>query len=120
MTSANKPFSDAYMRKKFRYLLRLARLEYRPPKQLRHTFATLHIAAGENISWVSKTLGHASVEITLNRYNRFIPNLTRDDGSAFECAMDKNTQNGNNLVTIHSKLLKSQYGIVPVGTTRKW
>lgn len=108
MTSANKPFSDAYMRKKFRYLLRLAGLKYRPPKQMRHTFATLHIAAGENITWVSKTLGHASVEITLNRYNRFVPNLTREDGSAFESIMDNNTQNGNNLVTTHPKLLKLQ------------
>ena len=108
MTSANNPFSDAYMRKKFRYLLRLAGLKYRPPKQVRHTFATLHIGAGENITWVSKTLGHASVETTLNRYNRFIPNLTREDGSAFESIMDKNTQNGNNLGTTHPKLLKLQ------------
>ena len=84
MTQANKPCSDAFTRKKFRHLLRLAGLKYRPPKQLRHTFATLHIAAGENISWVSKMLGHSSVEITLKKYNRFIPNLTREDGSAFE------------------------------------
>ena len=60
LTQANKPFSDAFMRKKFRFLLKLAGMKYRPPKQMRHTFATLHIAAGENISWVSKMLGHAS------------------------------------------------------------
>jgi len=84
LTEAGNPFSDAFMRKKFKYFCRLAGLKYRPPKQMRHTFATLHIAAGENISWVSKMLGHSSVEITLKRYNRFIPNLTREDGSAFE------------------------------------
>ncbi|MCG8687299.1 MAG: site-specific integrase [Desulfobacterales bacterium] len=86
----------------FKYQLRLVGLKIRPPKQMRHTFATLHIGAGESISWVSKTLGHSSVEITLNRYNRFIPNLTREDGSAFERVL-----NGNNLVTPRHNILKS-------------
>ena len=107
MTHANRPFSDAFMRKKFRHLLRLAGLKYRPPVQMRHTFATLNIAAGENITWVSKTLGHASVEITLKRYNRFVPNLTRQDGAAFDEMMEKNDQNGNNLVTNSGNKLKS-------------
>ena len=84
LTHANRPFSDAFMRKKFRLLTKLAGLKYRSPKHMRHTFATLHIAAGENITWVSKMLGHSSVEITLRKYNRFVPNLTREDGSAFE------------------------------------
>ncbi len=73
---------------KFRFYLRVAGLKHRPAKQMRHTFATLHIAAGESISWVSQTLGHASVDITLKKYNRFIPNLTREDGSAFEAVME--------------------------------
>jgi integrase len=103
MTDANKPFTVAYMRKKFRFLLRLAGLKYRPPKQMRHTFATLHIAFGENISWVSKMLGHSSVEVTLRRYNRFIPNLTREDGSLFSKMMGFEAQKGNNLVTTTSK-----------------
>ena len=81
-------------REAFKFRLRLASLKVRPPKQMRHTFATLHIGAGESITWVSKTLGHSSVEITLKRYNRFIPNLTREDGSAFE-----NVANGHNQVT---------------------
>jgi integrase len=63
-------------------------LKHRPAKHMRHTFATLHIAAGESITWVSQTLGHANVDITLKKYNRFIPNLTREDGSAFEAVME--------------------------------
>lgn len=82
----------------FRRLLILARLKVRSPNQLRHTFATLHIAAGESISWVSKMLGHRDVQTTLRRYNKYIPNLTHDDGSAFEKAFQKH-QNGDTLVT---------------------
>jgi len=95
LTEEGKPFSDAFFRKKFRVLTRLASLKHRPPKQMRHTFATLAIAAGENISWVSRMLGHSSVEITLKRYNRFVPNLTRQDGSVLLKALS-GAQKGEN------------------------
>jgi len=84
-----RPLNQGYFSRTFRYLLKLAELRDRPPKNMRHTFATLNIAAGEQISWVSKMLGHSDVQITLRRYNRFIPNLTRDDGSAFERVLDE-------------------------------
>jgi integrase len=45
-------------------------------------FATLAISTGENINWVARMLGHKSPVITLERYNRFVPNLTRLDGRA--------------------------------------
>jgi integrase len=92
LTSAGKPFTSAFLRKKFRFIMRLARLKYRPPKQLRHTFATLHIGVGENISWVSRMLGHASIEITAKRYNRFVKNLTHQDGSLFSAKFPRKTQ----------------------------
>jgi integrase len=75
--------------RRFKNILKLAGIKYRSPNQLRHTFATLHIAAGENITWVSKMLGHESVSTTLQRYNKYIPNLTRDDGSAYESQFEK-------------------------------
>ncbi len=62
-------------------LLRLGVL-YRPPYQMRHTFATLAISVGENINWVARMLGHKSPVVTLEKYNRFVPNLTRTDGRA--------------------------------------
>ena len=96
LTEAGKPFSDAFMWKKFKALCQLARIKHRSPKQLRHTFATLHLAAGEQITWVSRTLGHSSAKVTWDRYNRFLPNLTREDGSAFENAMSKQASSKSN------------------------
>jgi len=63
-------------------LLRRLGVRYRPPYQMRHTFATLAISAGENINWVARMMGHKSPVMTLERYNRYVPNLTREDGKA--------------------------------------
>jgi integrase len=90
-------FNSHSMRSEISRILRLHGVKRRPPRHIRHTFATLHIAAGESITWVSRMLGHADVTITLKRYNRFVPNLTRDDGSAFERVYE--AENGKNLVT---------------------
>jgi len=62
--------------------LRRAGLRYRAMYQTRHTFATVMLAAGEDPGWVAKQLGHTSLEMVIRRYHRFIPNLTRRDGSA--------------------------------------
>lgn len=37
---------------------------------LRHTFATLHLNAGANMLWVSRQLGHANIQTTINRYGK--------------------------------------------------
>ncbi len=46
------------------------------------------LASGENPEWVARQLGHANVEMLFKVYSRFIPNLTRQDGSAFEKFLD--------------------------------
>ena len=50
--------------------------------QTRHTFATLALSSCEDLGWVALMLGHTSSEMVIRRYHRFIPNLTRQDGSA--------------------------------------
>ena len=65
-------------------LLRHLGLTLRRPYQTRHTAATLWLAAGESPEWIARQLGHASTDMLFRVYSRFVPNLTRRDGSAFD------------------------------------
>lgn len=58
-------------------------LTRRTPYQTRHTTATLWLASGENPEWIARQLGHVGTAMLFQRYSRFVPNLTRQDGSAF-------------------------------------
>ena len=57
-------------------------LTYRRPYQTRHTAATLMLAAGESPEWVARVLGHTTTQMLFTTYSRYVPNLTRQDGSA--------------------------------------
>lgn len=65
-------------------LLRYLGLRQRRPYQTRHTAATLWLAAGENPEWIARQMGHTTTEMLFRVYSRYVPNLTRRDGSAFE------------------------------------
>ena len=56
----------------------------RRPYQTRHTAATLWLASGENPEWIARQMGHTTTEMLFRIYSRYVPNLTRKDGSAFE------------------------------------
>lgn len=83
-------------------LLRYLGLEKRRPYQTRHTAATLWLGAGENPEWVARQLGHSNTEMLFKTYSRFVPNLTRQDGSAF-----------NSLVSTTMSALHPQTGEQP-------
>lgn len=70
-------------------LLRFLGLTPRRAYQTRHTAATLWLAAGENPEWVARQLGHSTTEMLFRVYSRYIPNVTRRDGSAFEAMLEK-------------------------------
>lgn len=65
-------------------LLRHLGLAHRRAYQMRHTAATLWLAAGEAPEWIARQLGHTSTEMLFRVYSRYVPNLTRQDGSAME------------------------------------
>jgi len=77
----------------WRPLLRLLDLPYRRLYQSRHTAATLWLAAGENVLWVSQVLGHADPHVTFQKYAKYAPDLTRRDGSAFEALLAQKMRN---------------------------
>ncbi|MCW3173930.1 site-specific integrase [Shewanella subflava] len=59
-------------------------LKRRRPYQTRHTCATLWLAAGENPEWIAKQMGHSTTKMLFEVYSRYVPNATRQDGSAFD------------------------------------
>ena len=65
-------------------LLKKLNIKFRRPYQTRHTAATLWLAAGESPEWIAKQMGHSTTKMLFTIYSRYVPNLTRRDGSAFE------------------------------------
>lgn len=79
------PYDHNNITKRIWYpLLKKLGLEKRRPYQTRHTAATLWLAAGEAPEWIARQMGHATTEMLFKVYSRYVPNLTRQDGSAFE------------------------------------
>lgn len=76
----NKNFTDRI----WYPLLRHLDLEERRPYQMRHTAATLWLASGEAPEWIARQLGHANTTMLFSVYSRYVPNLTRNDGSAMD------------------------------------
>ena len=81
--STGRPLEHNNVTKRVWYpLLRFLGLSPRRPYQTRHTAATLWLAAGESPEWIARQMGHSNTEMLFRVYSRFVPNLTRQDGSA--------------------------------------
>lgn len=69
----NKPFSSSSaLQSSWKILLNCLNLRYRSIYQTRHTFASNMLSNGENPLWVSQMLGHKSLDITLQKYSKYI------------------------------------------------
>ena len=71
---------ESNVRKAFNRILDRAELRRRGPHQMRHTFASLLLAAGEPITYVSRQLGHRDSAITLRVYAHWLPDTTMQKG----------------------------------------
>jgi integrase len=84
-TKTAKPIDAMNINKRiWKPTLRLIGLEERRLYQTRHTAATLWLGAGENPEWIARQMGHTSTEMLFRVYSRYVPNLTHQDGSAFD------------------------------------
>jgi integrase len=73
VNSAGKPIDESKPRKVFAKILVHAALPNHTVYDLRHTFATLHLAKGHPITYVSAQLGHSSPSTTLRWYAHWLP-----------------------------------------------
>ena len=55
---------------------------------LRHTAATLLLARGVHPKLVQHLLGHASINMTLERYSHWMPSMGRTTASAMDDALE--------------------------------
>ena len=84
-SNTNQPLANRNVTRRVWYpMLQALGLKARRPYQTRHTAATLWLASGESPEWIARQMGHTTTEMLFRVYSRYVPNLTRKDGSAFE------------------------------------
>ena len=71
----------------FKPLLKRAGLPDIRWHDLRHTYATLLLARGTHPTYVQKSLGHASVQLTLDRYSHWMPSMGRNTAEGIDEAL---------------------------------
>ena len=59
------------LRRAMNAVLKRARLPHFTPHCLRHTYARVQLERGEELLYVSRQLGHASIGITADRYGQW-------------------------------------------------
>jgi integrase len=71
----------------FKPLLKHAELPDIRWHHLRHTYATLLLARGTHPAYVQKSLGPASVQLTLDRYSHWMPSMGRNTAEGIDEAL---------------------------------
>ncbi len=84
-TEEEKPLNGSNLRQReFHAALRRAKLHRIRFHDLRHTYASLLIAAGENLKFIQNQLGHSSIQVTIDRYGHLIPAIQHGAGERLE------------------------------------
>ena len=76
-TSAGTHLDPSNIRRAFHSVLEAAELSRIRYHDMRHTYATNLLKAGENLDDVRRLLGHSSIQITVDTYGHFIPSKER-------------------------------------------
>lgn len=74
-TASGQPINADYLAKRFRSMLDLAGLPRIRLYDLRHSAATIALAAGVSPKVISEQLGHASTAFTLDTYAHVLPHM---------------------------------------------
>jgi integrase len=69
---------DNLLKRNLRPLLKKAGLPPLTFHELRHTFATFHLASGEKPKVIQETLGHSSIKTTMDTYSHVIPGMQEE------------------------------------------
>ncbi len=83
---------DGAVRSTFTRLLRQAKLPRIRFHDLRHTCATLALAANVNPKLVSDMLGHSTVAITLDIYSHVLPDMQQDAAAAIAAMLYRGSE----------------------------
>jgi integrase len=72
------------LKREFWLLLKQAGIRRIRFHDLRHTFATLLIAQGESPKYIQAQLGHASIQVTMDRYGHLLPDVNQQAARRLE------------------------------------
>lgn len=72
---------DQQFRRPWTALLLRAGVRYRIPKQMRHTFASICISAGENVKWIAKHMGHSDTSMVNRVYGHWLEEAAAASGN---------------------------------------
>ncbi len=90
---SGQPFQYSNFRRRcWLRALREAKVRERAPHDLRHSYASLMLLAGEPLAYVSAQLGHKSPEITLRVYSHWIPGTKHSVRHALDNRSAENPQ----------------------------
>jgi len=82
--------NDAWFRARvWRKLLELAKVRHLRVHDARHTYASIMLRRGVPMAYVSRQLGHSSIQITVDLYGHFEAGADRHHVEGFAAAVDE-------------------------------
>lgn len=91
-----RPIDPGYIQKHFSKLLESAKLPHIRFHDLRHTFATLLLEAGEHPKVVQELLGHSNISTTLDLYSHVVPSMKAKAASTINGFLTETKKKGGN------------------------